>query len=198
MGTLSEVSRLFAQRAGDLEKAREIFTAEMRSFVTGILAGISRTRSEPWLTARVRLDLPREIEVESRAGSLSSQYALARVVVRFKQRTNYNAIADIRFGIEYDSTTETFVWQVSLVPLSRFQRVDDNVWRHLRAAGFDLPGSTHQERANTVRFVQRPLSEDVTAEVAFNDVKTILEFMLTADTPLGQAVGFDGVSDEAV
>lgn len=34
MSGLSEVSRLFAGRAGDLEKAREIFTAETRSYVS--------------------------------------------------------------------------------------------------------------------------------------------------------------------
>ena len=44
MSGLSEVSRLFAGRAGDLEKAREIFTAETRSYVSAILAAIQRTR----------------------------------------------------------------------------------------------------------------------------------------------------------
>jgi hypothetical protein len=39
MSGLSEVSRLFAGRAGDLEKAREIFTAETRSYVSPIEYG---------------------------------------------------------------------------------------------------------------------------------------------------------------
>ena len=37
MSALSEISLLFGQKAGEIEKAREIFTAETRSFVTAIL-----------------------------------------------------------------------------------------------------------------------------------------------------------------
>jgi hypothetical protein len=50
MSGLSEVSVLIAQRARDIEKAREIFTAEIRAFVNGILAGVRRIRSDPWTT----------------------------------------------------------------------------------------------------------------------------------------------------
>jgi hypothetical protein len=67
MSSLSEVSLVIAQRAGDLEKAREIFTAETRAFVTGILGAVRRARSDSWATARVRLDLPREIETEAKS-----------------------------------------------------------------------------------------------------------------------------------
>ena len=60
MISLRELSLLIAQRAADLEKAREIFTAEVRAFVSGILAGVRRARSDPWTTSRVKIDIPRE------------------------------------------------------------------------------------------------------------------------------------------
>lgn len=60
MSALSEVSILIGQRARDIEKAREIFTAEIRAFVAGILADVRRIRSDPWITSRVRIDLPRD------------------------------------------------------------------------------------------------------------------------------------------
>ena len=78
MGGLSDVSMLFGQRAGDLEKAREIFTAEARAFVSGILAGVQRARSDPWTAPRVRIDLPRDIETESYALRLSLELDLAQ------------------------------------------------------------------------------------------------------------------------
>lgn len=37
----------------------------------------------------------------------------------------------------------------------------------------------------------RSLGPEVTAETAFNDVKTVLEFLLAAETALGEAVGLD-------
>jgi hypothetical protein len=76
MTALSEVSVLIGQRARDIEKAREIFTAEIRAFVNGVLAGVRRIRADPWTTGRVRIDLPRDIEFESKASSeLSNQFA---------------------------------------------------------------------------------------------------------------------------
>jgi hypothetical protein len=193
MSGLSEVSVLFSQRAGDIEKAREIFTAETRSFVSGVLAGIQRARSDPWIASRVRIDLPREIETESKTGYLSSQFAIARAQLRFKKGTKFTAIADVRFGIEFDQSTGGFIWQVSLVPAARYQRIDDLLWRHRCAHtdGNGLPGAVHQDRANTVRFVMRPVDGDFRPETAFNDVKSIFEFLITADAPLAEAVGLD-------
>jgi hypothetical protein len=198
MSGLSELSILFGQRASDLEKAREIFTAEIRSFATGILAGIGRARSDPWVSARVRVDLPREIETEAKVTYLSSQCAIARAQLRFKKGTNFNVIADVRFGIEFEQTEGGFVWQVSLVPAARYQRVDDLVWRHWRTQQAELPpGAAHQDRANMVRFVMRPLNNELKPETAFNDVKGILEFLLTTGEVLGEAVGLDsGGGDE--
>ena len=200
MSSLSEVSILIGQRAGDLEKAREIFTAETRAFVSGILAGIRRARSDPWTTSRVRIDIPREIETEAKAtGYVSSQFAIARNNLRFKKGTNFQVVAEVRFGIEFDESANAFAWQVTLVPAARYQRIDDLLWHQWRSMqGASLPpGSVHQDRANTIRFVSRTVGPELTAELAFNDVKTVLEFVISADAPLGEAVGLDmSPSDE--
>src|SRR6185503_13994151 len=115
MSALSEVSILIGSRAKDIEKAREIFTAEIRAFVGGILAGVRRIRTDPWTTARLRLDLPRDIETEAKASSdFSSQFAISRVTVRFKKGTNFRQVADVRFGMEFDESSDVFAWQITL------------------------------------------------------------------------------------
>ncbi|MBK7535899.1 MAG: hypothetical protein IPI49_11160 [Myxococcales bacterium] len=117
MSTLSEVTILVGQRARDIEKAREIFVAEIRAFVGGILSGIRIIRGEPWTAPRVRIVLPKEIENETKTTSdLSSHYGIARTELRFKKGTNFRQISDVRFGIEFDETSERFVWHVTLVP----------------------------------------------------------------------------------
>jgi hypothetical protein len=197
MSALSEVTVLMGQRARDIEKAREIFTAEIRAFVSGILAGVRRIRSDPWTTSRVRLDLPREIDTETKTASdFSSQYAVARSALRFKKGTNFRQIADIRFGIEFDDGSDVFAWQITLVPAASYNRVDDVVWHQWRNQQSTCPGALHQDKANTVRFVLRPLSAEVTAETAFNDVKNVLEFLLTVESSLADAVGLDAVGDD--
>lgn len=193
MTALSEVSILVGQRARDIEKARDIFTAEIRGFVSGILAGVRRTRSDPWTTARVRIDLPKEIETEGRVvGDVSSQFAAARATLRFKKGAVFQQIADVRFGIECDDDADAFGWQVTLVPAARYNRVDDVLWYQWQLGGQErLEGGKHQDRANTVRFVRRALTSELTGEIAYNDVKSILEFLLSAETALGEAVGLD-------
>lgn len=194
MSALSEVSILIGQRARDIEKAREIFTAEIRAFVSGILAGVRRIRSDPWTTSRVRIDLPREIDNEAKAANdFSSQYAVARTELRFKKGTKFVQIADLRFGIEFDESVDVFSWQVTLVPAARYNRVDDVVWHQWRAQQPTYAGARHQDKANTVRFVSRALSSEVTAESAFNDVKVVLEFLLTVEAVLAEAVGLDAL-----
>jgi len=200
MSSLSEVSLVIAQRAGDLEKAREIFTAETRAFVTGIVGAARRARSDSWATARVRLDLPREIENESKStGYLSGQFAIGRAQVRFKKGTNFQVVADVRFGVEFDEASERFVWQMILVPAARYQRIDDLLWRDWKThKDGPLPGAEHKEKDNTVRFVMRELNADLTAEVAFSDTKRVLEFVVQADAALADAIGVDAVTlDEA-
>lgn len=197
MSGLSEVSILIGQRARDIEKAREIFTAEIRAFVGGILAGVRRIRSDPWTTSRLRIDLPRDHENETKStGDFSSQYAVARVALRFKKGTNFRQIADVRFGIELDETADVFAWQATLVPAASYNRVDDAVWHQWRVQQPSYLGSRHQDKANTVRFVSRPIGIDVTAETAFNDVKTVLEFLMTVETQLAEAVGLDSGSGD--
>lgn len=200
MSGLSEVTVLFGQRAGDIEKAREIFTSEVRAFVSGILAAARRVRSEPWTASRVRIDLPREIDTESKAtGYLSSQFALARTDLRFKKGTKFVVVAELKFGIEFDATMDAFAWNVSLVPAARYQRLDNAIWQQWKVTKGENapPGATHQDKANTVRFVLRPLSE-TTSDVAFNDAKEALEFLLGCETAVAESVGVDLTPGEDV
>lgn len=202
MSGLSEVSVLFGKNVSDIEKAREVFTAEMRAFVTGILGGVRRVRSDPWTTPRVRLDLPREIETEAKStGYLSSHFAVARANLRFKRGTNFMVVAEIRFGIEFDEPSDAFVWQIMLVPGSRYQRIDDTAWAAWRTQiGAQLPpGSAHQDKSNTVRFVARAIETSLTQEQAFNDVKQVFEFIVGADAALAEAIGLEAsVAEETL
>jgi hypothetical protein len=196
MSGLSEVSVLIAQRASDIEKAREVFTAEIRAFVTGILGGVRRIRSDPWTTPRVRVELPREIDFEAKAVSdFSSQFAVGRVEFQFKKRLRFQQIAEVRFGVEFDEESNVFVWQVSLVPAANYNRVDDVVWHQWKVHQNPPPNPKHFEKANTIRFLSRPVSPALTAEVAFNDVKGVLEFLLTTESPLSDAIGLDASED---
>jgi hypothetical protein len=194
MSGLSEVSRLFAQRAGDLEKAREVFSAESRNYVSSILGAIQRVRGEPWTGGRVRVDFPSELETV-RGSTIANHSALARATLRFKKGVKFMEIASVVFGIDYDQTAEAFLWHVTLVPTARYHRLDDVVWRQVRAANLELPGAVHQERANTVRFVQRPLAAELQPETLFNDVKVVLDLLLSSDAALAEAVGVDDDGD---
>ena len=192
MSALSEVSVLIAQRARDIEKSREIFTAEIRAFVNGVLGGVRRIRSDPWTTSRVRLDLPRDIEYEAKASSeLTNQFAFARVDLRFKKGTKFRQIADVKFGIEFDEDAAVFVWQLMLVPAASHNRVDDVVWHQWRGQALMPSGARHYDKANTLRFLSRPISAELTAEAAFNDAKNVLEFLMTTEASLADAVGLD-------
>jgi hypothetical protein len=70
------------------------------------------------------------------------------------------------------------------------------VWHQWRAYQTTAVGARHQDKANTVRFISRPLAPEVTAEAAFNDVKLVLEFLLTLDASLADAVGLDSAPGE--
>lgn len=193
MSGLSDVSILIGQSAADIEMAREVFTTETRRFVEGILEAIRRARSEPWTTARVRIDLPREVETESKMSAyISSQFAFARADLRFKKGTKFVVIAEVPFGIAFDEELQVFSWQIRLVPAARYPRLDDALWRLWRAnTASPPPGHRHEDKANTLRFASRELAKEFTSEVAFNDLKGILEFLLSADTVLADAVGVD-------
>lgn len=192
MSTLSDVSLLMAENAAHLELAREVFTTETRRFVESALEGLRRTRPDPWTTGRIRVDLPDEITTESKAVAyLQSQFAMARPYLRFKKQTKFVVVAEVPFGIVFDETANAFAWQMSLVPAARYTRMDDVVWRSWMSAGIALPEAKHQERANTVRFVSRPVGKDLSLEVLVGDVKTVLEFLLKLGEPLAEVVGFD-------
>jgi hypothetical protein len=191
MSGLSEVTVLISQRAGELEKAREVFIQETRAFVVSILAAIKRVRADPWVQGRARIDFPREGEAEeTSAVSLESQFA--RCQLRFRKEMTFRQVADIRFGIEFEQPSNAFLWQVVLVPAPRYPRMDDLLWDHWRSAvGASLPsGSTHQVKSNTVCFVQRPVTAEL-ADVAFNDVKLVLETLLGAGAAMADAVGLE-------
>jgi len=198
MAGLSDVSILIGQNAGDLEKARELFTAEIRQFVEGVLAGVRRARQDPWTTPRVRIDLPREIETESKTSYLSSHFAIARADLRFKKGTKYVVVADVRFGIEFDEGKNAFAWQATLVPAARYVRIDDELWSRWHGKHPDQPNAAHLDKVNTVRFVSRPITVELTPELAYGDVKTVLEFVIGAEDGLAAAVGLEPTpGDEA-
>jgi hypothetical protein len=147
---------------------------------------------EPWAEGRVRIDFPREGEAEgTSAVSLESQFA--RCQLRFRKETTFRQVADVRFGIEFEQSSDGFLWQLVLVPVARYPRLDDLLWNHWRfAAGGSLPpGSAHQVKANTILFAQRPVTPELTGDVAFNDVKLVLERLLSAGTAIAEAVGFE-------
>lgn len=198
MSGLSEVTVLLAQKANDIETARDIFKDEIAVFVNGLVSALRRSRSDPWTTSRIRLELPREIETESKSVSrVTDHYAIARVGVRFKRGTNFVQVAELKFGIELEDPSPCFVWQVSFNVMSRYLRIDDLLWSNLRAAkGPELPGQVHKDKTNTIVFSSRPLNEHLTAESAFSDLKSIMEFVLSADAAFAEAVGVDPAPGE--
>lgn len=201
MSVLSEITQLIALRAADLEKAREVFTAEIRAFTSGILGGVRRVRSEPWTSARVRIDIPRDVESEGRStGFFTSQFAVARANLRFKKGTLFTIVSEVRFGIEFDESSDAFGWQVTLVPAARYQRIDDLVWAQWRATPTfsSFPKSLHKDRANIIQFVSRPIGPELKPEIAFNDIKSVFEFLITSDGALAEAVGVDPLPGDDV
>ena len=59
-----------------------------------------------------------------------------------------------------------------------------------------LPGAEHKDKDDTVRFVMRDLTPELTAEQAFTDTKRVLEFVVQADQALGDAIGVDPSMDD--
>ena len=144
----------------------------------------------------MRIDLPKDVETEE-ASVVSVESTFARCQLRFRKEATYRSVADIRFGIEFEEGVNSFVWQVVLVPHAKYPRMDDLLWSHWRASGGETlaPGAAHQVKANTVRFVQRPVSQELSGENAFGDIKQVLENVLAADRLLAEAVGIDQVED---
>lgn len=203
MSRLSEVSVLMADRAADLEAAHEVFSVETHEFVRSVLGSLRRIKAEPWVSAKVRIDLPREVDVATRNGvRITDQFAIARAELRFKKGVKFMTVSEISFGIEFDQVLQQFAWRVLLVPASRYLQIDDRVWALWSASGAKapLPGADHLKKANTVRFVSRKVSNDLSAETAYNDIKMVLDFACATDTAnvLGSVVGVDnGPADES-
>ena len=201
MSRLSEVSILMAERAEDLETAHEVFSVEIREFVHGVLSSLRRIKSEPWVMPRVRIDLPREVDTVARAGTrITEQFAVARAELRFKKGVKFMPVAEISFGIDFDGEQQQFNWRVMLVPSGKYPQIDDRMWAlwaaHPKNA---LPNAKHLVKANTVRFVSRKLSNELSAETAFNDAKAVLDFAINADAVIASVVGVEsGMSDEFV
>lgn len=83
------------------------------------------------------------------------------------------------------------------MPAASYNRVDDVVWQTWKTTPLgDSPGARHYDRANTVRFMSRSVSSDLTAEMAFNDAKDVLEFLLTAEAGLADAIGLEAGPEE--
>lgn len=59
-----------------------------------------------------------------------------------------------------------------------------------------LPQALHQSRANTVRFVQRPLATELSPELAYQDLKVVLDFLISAESAFAEACGLDEADQE--
>lgn len=194
---LSEVSVLLAQKARDIETARDIFKDEIGVFVNGMVSALRRSRTDPWTNSRIRLELPREIETESKSVSrVTDHYAIGRIEVRFKRGTKFVQVAEIKFGIELEDPSPVFCWQITFNVMSRFLRIDDLLWSALKTSkSLELPGQAHKDKTNTVVFSSRPVNAELSAETAFADLKNVMEFVLNADAAFAEAVGLDPSPD---
>jgi hypothetical protein len=195
---LSEVTVLIAQKASDIETARDIFKDEIGVFVGGLVSALRRSRSDPWSSSRIRLELPREIETETKSVSRATDhYAIGRVGVRFKRGTLFVQVAELKFGIELEDPSTVFTWQVTFNVMSRYLRLDDLLWSALKAAKQpDLPGQAHKDKTNSVVLSSRPVDGNLTAELAFSDLKSSMEFVLASDAAFAEAVGLDPAPNE--
>lgn len=184
---LSEVSILFGQHVSDIEKARDIFTAETRRFVDDLLESVRDEGSGPWSTPKVQVktkDASLETE-EKITGFVSKQYARTSVDLCFKIKVKYVVIAEIQFGVEFDAAARSFAWRVALVPESKYQWLDEVVWTEWQKAKPTLPpGAKHQAKEGAVVFVSRRFGPDLTFKAAWEDVAGVLRFALSAEPVL--------------
>lgn len=61
----------------------------------------------------------------------------------------------------------------------------------------ELPGQLHKDKTNTIIFASRPVGPELTAETAFTDLKSVMEFVLAADGAFAEAVGLDPSSEQS-
>lgn len=197
---LNPISILVGQRAGELERAREYFTVDIRRFVRSVMEQLMLERESSVANGRVRIDLSKEIENETKATSqLTNQFAQTVSILRFKKGTkSYSQIAEIRFGILCPAGNE-FAWQAALVLTSKYHRLDDDIWAHWRQSpnGISAVGADHKKKDDTVIFFSRPLDASLTSSVVLSDVNQVIEFIMATEPAIANAVGSDTDGDEA-
>jgi hypothetical protein len=66
-------------------------------------------------------------------------------------------------------------------------RIDDELWARWQGKHPDLPDAAHLDKENTVRFVSRAVTAELTPELAYSDVKSVLDFLLQSDDALAAA-----------
>ncbi|HPH66816.1 MAG TPA: hypothetical protein PLF40_13760, partial [Kofleriaceae bacterium] len=181
-------------------RAREYFTVDIRRFVRSVMEQLMLERDSSVTSGRVRIDLNKEIENETKATSqLTNQFAQATSILRFKKGTkSYSQIAEVRFGIVCGDGN-SFAWQATLVLTSKYHRLDDDLWAQWSqsSAGSTAVGSKHFKKDDTVCFYSRPLSADLTSEVVLGDVNRVLDFLRGGEATIANAIGSDTESDEA-
>lgn len=201
MNRLSEVTHLFSKHVWEIERARETFTSETRNFVVAVLQSLRQTRSEPWASHRIRINLEADIEREGKVTAyLTAQYAIARAQIRFKKTVNFVLVSGLNFGIQWRESSQEFAWHVSLIPAAGYTQLDDVLWKEWldQQSTPPLPGGYHAAKANTVCFVSRPLDPELTPDLAYNDVKQVLDFILKSDASMAGAIGLDLMPGEEV
>lgn len=184
---LSEVSILFGQHVSDIEKARDIFTAEIRRFVGDLLGALGSERENTWNSPKVQVKIKdADLENEGKSTSfLSRQYAVASLPLCFKIKVKYMAIAEINFGVEFESETASFAWRIKLVPASRHQWLDELIWTEWqKAKPSPPPGAKHDPKEGVVVFVSRSFGTDLTFKLALDDVSEVLKFVVASEPVL--------------
>jgi hypothetical protein len=187
MSELSDVSILFGQHVLDIERARDIFTAETRRFIGDLLSAIENDRTGSWSSPKIQIKTKdAELENEGKStGFLSRQYVIATLPLCFKIRVKYMAIAEINFGVEFDVATGSFAWRVKLVPSSRYQWLDEVVWTEWQKAKTSLPpGASHEPKEGVVVFMSRCFGPDLTFKLASEDITDVLGFLVGAEPAL--------------
>jgi hypothetical protein len=198
MSELSEVSILFGQHVSDIERARDIFTAETRRFVSDLLENINDERSGPWSSPKLQIKTKDgELENEEKiTGFLSRQFAMATLPLCFKMRVKYMPIAEIHFGIEFEASSGSFNWRVRLIPSSRHQWLDEVIWGEWQKTRDTLPsGAKHEAKEGIVVFISRRFAADLNFKSALEDIQNVLKFIMASEAILVTEFGKQLVED---
>lgn len=182
MTSLSEVSVLFASRAGDIQRAREVFVEDARSFVEWVMKRAEKHKVEAAAESKVRLDVEGEIVTEPKSSySVFTHRFEGLITIRYQKNKKFVEVAVIEFGIGADDKEETFVWYV-MIDRVRSTRLDDGLWKAWAQEKPDAlpPGARHVASENQVVLVERPLAE-LKEETARKDVEDAMAFVLKSE-----------------